>query len=68
MLFGPLGIKFSEMLIKIQNFSFTKMHNENIVCEMTAILYWGRQVNTTYGHVFAHLQLLLYIYFCYSAD
>ena len=35
----PLETNFSEILIKIQNFSFVKMHYE-----MAAILSWGRWV------------------------
>ena len=42
---GPLGTNFSEILIKIKNFSFMKMQLENIVCEMAAILSRGRWFN-----------------------
>ena len=35
---GPLGTKFSDILIKIQNFSLMKMCLKNGVCEMVAIL------------------------------
>ena len=38
---GPLGTNYSEILIKIQNFSFTKNAFENIVCETVAILFRG---------------------------
>ena len=41
----PFGTNFNEILIKIQNFSFTKNASENIVCEMAAILSRGRWVN-----------------------
>ena len=34
---GPLGLIFSEILIKIQNFSF----HENTVCKMASILSGG---------------------------
>ena len=34
---GPIGTNFSEIEIKIQNFSLMKMHFENAVCEMAAI-------------------------------
>ena len=37
---GHLGTNFSEILIKIQNFSFTKISSEN-VWEMAAILSRG---------------------------
>ena len=37
---GPVGTIFSEILSKIQNFSFMKIY-ENIVCEMAAILSRG---------------------------
>ena len=40
---GPFGTNFSEILIKIQNFSFTKMH---LKCETVAILSKGRWVNS----------------------
>ena len=39
---APVETNFSEILIKIQNFSLTKMH---IVCETAAILSRGRWVN-----------------------
>ena len=35
----------SEIWIKIQNLSFTKNSSEDIVCEMTAIMFGGRWVN-----------------------
>ena len=41
----PLGTNFSQIFIKIQKFSFMKMHlkiSENIICEMAAILSKGR--------------------------
>ena len=41
---GPLWTNFSEILIKIQNFSFTKMH-----LEISSILSRGRWVNTHPG-------------------
>ena len=41
----PFGTNFNDILIKIQNFSFTKNASENIVCEMAAILSRGRWVN-----------------------
>ena len=40
---GPLGTNFSKILIKMQNFSFTKMHL-NIVCKMAAILSRGDEL------------------------
>ena len=43
LLIGPLGINFSEILFKRQNFSFRKKNAfENVVCEMTGILLKGR--------------------------
>ena len=36
---GPLGTNFSEILIKIQNFSFMKMWSENIVFVSRAFLF-----------------------------
>ena len=42
---GPLGTNVSEILIKLQNFSFTKMHMEIIVCETAEILSRGGCVN-----------------------
>ena len=38
LLIGPLGTKFSEILIAILTFSFIKMHWQSVVCKMTAIL------------------------------
>ena len=38
----PLGTNFSEILIKIENFSLHENAYENIVCEMAAILSRGR--------------------------
>ena len=38
LLIGPLGTNFSEILSEIRTFSFKKMHLENIVNEMAAIL------------------------------
>ena len=34
----PFGTTFREILIKIQNVSFTKSASEHIVCEIKAIL------------------------------
>ena len=44
---GPLGINLSEILIKIQNFSFTKVH-----LEISSVKWWplcprGDQLNAT---------------------
>ena len=38
---GPLGTNFSEILIKIQNFSFKKMHLKMLSAKMAAILSRG---------------------------
>ena len=43
---GSLGTNFSEILIKTQNFSFTKMHLKMSSAKVTAILSRGRRVNT----------------------
>ena len=42
-----LGTNFSEILIEIQNFSFTKNAAQNVVCEMGAILSRWRWANIT---------------------
>ena len=38
LLIGPLGTKFSEILIEILTFSFIKMHWQSVVCKMATIL------------------------------
>ena len=38
LLIGLLGTNFSEILIRIQTFSFKEMHFENAVCKMASIL------------------------------
>ena len=40
---GPLGTNFSEILVKIQNFPFMKMHFKllKIICEMAANFVQG---------------------------
>ena len=38
LLIGPSWTNFSEILTKLQNFSFVKMHLKKIDCEMAAIL------------------------------
>ena len=43
---GNLGTNFSEIWIKIHNFSFMKNAFEYVVCEMVAILSRGRWINT----------------------
>ena len=45
LLIGPLETNFSEILIRIQTFSFKKNAFENIVCEMVGILSRPRCVN-----------------------
>ena len=47
LLIGPLGTNFSEIFIKIQNFSFTKMHLKISSGKMAANLSRERWVNTT---------------------
>ena len=42
---GSLGTNFSEILIKIQNFSFKKMHLKMSSAKVAAILSRGRWVN-----------------------
>ena len=44
LLIGHLGTNFSEILIKILTFSFTKMRLESVVCEMAAMLSWPQCV------------------------
>ena len=46
---GPLGTNFSEILIKIQNFSITKIHLKISSAKMSAILSRGRWVNCQFG-------------------
>ena len=61
---GPLGTNVSEMLIKIQNFSFTKNASENIVCEMAAILSGGDKLIPDSG---AHPAYIFYdFYSCWT--
>ena len=48
LLIESLGTNFSEIWVKIQNFSFKKMHFENVVSERAAILSRGRLVNCTH--------------------
>ena len=43
---GPLGTNFSEIWIKIQNFSLIKNAFENVVCEMAAILPEGDELKS----------------------
>ena len=45
LLIGTLGTNFSEIWIKIQNFSFTKIYFKMSSAKMAAILSWGRWVN-----------------------
>ena len=45
LLIGPLGTNFSEILFKIQAFSFYKMHLKMVVWKITAILSWPECVN-----------------------
>ena len=45
LLIGPLGTNFSEILIGIQTFSLTKNALQNVVCEMTSILFRPQCVN-----------------------
>ena len=42
---GTLRTNFSEIVVKIQNYSFTKKAPKHIVCYMAAILSRGRLVN-----------------------
>ena len=44
LLMGPLGTNFSENLIAILTFSFTKNAIESVICEMAAILSWPQCV------------------------
>ena len=57
---GPLRISFSEILIKIQNFSFSKNPSENVVCTMAAILSRGD------GHVVAFVDTWDLVKFLYG--
>ena len=41
----PLGTNFSEIWIKIQKFSFTKIHLKSVICKMAAILSRKKWVN-----------------------
>ena len=54
LLIRTLGTNFSEILIKIQNFSFKRNIIKNIVCEMAAILSRGISVNGRYSWGFLH--------------
>ena len=56
---GPLGTNFSEILIKIWDFSFMKMYLKYIVCEITAILSMGRWVNHQLLNCTLHLTLAI---------
>ena len=47
LLIGRLGTNFSEILIGIQIFSFTKNTRENLVCEMASILSQPQCVKET---------------------
>ena len=48
---GPLGTKFSEIVIKVQDFSFTKMH-----MKLSSAKWWpfcpGREVNPFHGSLY----------------
>ena len=48
--YWPLGTKFCEILIKIQQFSLTKNKSENNICKMATI--------------FRSLNVLIQIYVC----
>ena len=45
LLIGPLRTNFSEILIRIQIFSFKKMHFKMSICEMVSILFRAQFVN-----------------------
>ena len=51
LLIGPLGTNFSDILIGIQTFSFTKNALENVVCEMASILSRPQCVNSWWHHL-----------------
>ena len=42
---GPLGTNFSEILIKIQNFSFTKMHVKRSSAKWQPFCPWGEELS-----------------------
>ena len=46
LLIGPIGTNFSEILFKIDTFSFKKMHLKNVLYEIAAILSRPQCVNT----------------------
>ena len=48
LLIGPLGTKFSQILITIHTSSFKKMHPKTVVCKMASILSRPQCVNNTY--------------------
>ena len=59
---GPLGTMFSEILTKIENFSFTRMRLTNNVCEKATILSRGKRVKfmsaATVKTTVKHIQLI----------
>ena len=56
---GSLGTIFCEFFIKIQNFSFTKIHMKNIACEMLGILSTGRWGNALSNRSWPHQQVVI---------
>ena len=44
---GPLRTKFSEIWIKIKQFSFYKMQSQSLYAQMAAILFWHQHVKAT---------------------
>ena len=54
LLIGPWGTNFSEILFGIHTFSLTKIHFENVVCEMASILSRPQCVNITTLWGFVH--------------
>ena len=55
LLIGPLGTNFSEILIRMQTFSFKKLHLKNVVCEMASILSRPQCVNQDH-HIYEKMQ------------